>query len=142
MLKETVSLRPFFLAPKTFVKIDGFKNIYNFLLKIFFIEIYEAPFTFRNSTGTEVPAFTFGQTGSSVSTCSTSPYVLVNSIIDIGNIQHFYSSYSIRALRHSPWQADKCVFGGCSGHSGRTGLPGDSRIPCTPYLKDQGRRKV
>ena len=97
VLKETVSLRPFFLAPKTFVKIDGFKNIYNFLLKNFFIETYEAPFTFRNSTGTEVPAFTFGRTGSSVSTCSTSPYVLVNSIIDIGNIQHFYSSYSIRA---------------------------------------------
>ena len=35
MLKGTVSLRPFFLAPKTFVKIDGFKNIYNFLLKNF-----------------------------------------------------------------------------------------------------------
>ena len=86
-----------FLAPKTFVKIDGFKNIYNFLLNFFFIKTYEAPFTFRNSTGTEVPAFTFGQTGSSVSTCSTSPYVLENSIIDIGNIQHFYSSYSIRA---------------------------------------------
>ena len=35
VLKETVSLRPFFLAPKTFVKIDGFQNIYNFLLKNF-----------------------------------------------------------------------------------------------------------
>ena len=29
----------------------------------------------------------------------TSPYVLVNSIINIGNSQNFYSSYSIR---HSP----------------------------------------
>ena len=89
------SKKPSHLAPKTFVKIDGFKNINNFLLN-FFLSKY-APFTFRNSTGTEVPAFTFGQTGSSVSTCYTSPYVLVNSIIDIGNIQHFYSSYSIRA---------------------------------------------
>ena len=99
VLKETVSLRPFFLAPKTFVKIDGFKNIYNFAQKILFIETYEAPFTFRNSssTGTEVAAFTCGQTGSSVSTCPTSPYVLVNSIFDIGNSQNFYSSYSIRA---------------------------------------------
>ena len=35
VLKETVSLRPFFLAPKTFVKIDWFKNICNFLLKKF-----------------------------------------------------------------------------------------------------------
>ena len=35
VLKGTVSFRPFFLAPKTFVKIDGFKNIYNFMLKNF-----------------------------------------------------------------------------------------------------------
>ena len=74
----------------------GLKIFTIFCSKILFIETYEAPFTFRNSTGTEVPAFTFGQTGSRFSTCSTSPYVLVNSIIDIGNIQHFYSSYSIK----------------------------------------------
>ena len=35
VLKGTVSLRPFFLAPKTFAKIDGFKNIHNFMLKNF-----------------------------------------------------------------------------------------------------------
>ena len=34
--------------------------------KIVFIKTYEAPFAFRNSTGTEVPAFTLGQTGSSI----------------------------------------------------------------------------
>ena len=36
-----------------------------------------------------------------------SPYVLVNSIIYIGNSQNFYSSCS---MRHSPWQADKWIF--------------------------------
>ena len=37
----------------------------------------------------------------------TSPYVLVNSIINIGNSQNFYSSYSIR---HLPWRADEWIF--------------------------------
>ena len=37
----------------------------------------------------------------------TSPYVLVNSIINIGNSQNFYSSYSIR---HLPWRADEGIF--------------------------------
>ena len=40
-------------------------------------------------------------------TCPTSPYVLVNSILNIGNSQNFYSSYSIR---HSPWRADEWIF--------------------------------
>ena len=42
-----------------------------------------------------------------ISTCPTSPYVLVNSIINIGNSQNFYTSYSIR---HSPWRADEWIF--------------------------------
>ena len=37
----------------------------------------------------------------------TSPYVLVNSILNIGNSQNFHSSYSIR---HSPWRADEWIF--------------------------------
>ena len=37
----------------------------------------------------------------------TSPYVLVNSILNIGHCQNFYSSYSIR---HSPWRADEWIF--------------------------------
>ena len=64
--------------------------------------------------------------------CPTSPYVLVNPIINIGNIEHFYLSYRIR---HSPWQADECIFGSCSGHSGWTSLPGDSRIPLQTVSK-------
>ena len=130
------------VAPKTFVKIDGYKNIYNFMLKFFAYNLtYEAPFTVRNSTDTEVPAFTFGQTKSSIkrrswSYCSLHKYIqqdrkkestqqyslggkflnfnlsyiticLVNSIINIGNSQNFYSSCSIR---HSPWQGDECIF--------------------------------
>ena len=35
VLKRTVSMRRFFWAPKTYVKIDGLENIYNFTLKIF-----------------------------------------------------------------------------------------------------------
>ena len=42
-----------------------------------------------------------------ISTCPTSPYVLVNLIINIGNSQNFYLSYSIR---HSPWRADEWIF--------------------------------
>ena len=42
-----------------------------------------------------------------IPTRPTSPYVVVNSIIYIGNSQNFYSSCS---LRHLPWQADKCIF--------------------------------
>ena len=30
VLKRTVSMRQFFLAPKTYVKTDGLENIYNF----------------------------------------------------------------------------------------------------------------
>ena len=37
----------------------------------------------------------------------TSPYVLVNSILNIGNSQNFYSFYSIR---HSPWRVDEWIF--------------------------------
>ena len=33
--KRTVSMRRFFWAPKTYVKTDGLKNIYNFTLKNF-----------------------------------------------------------------------------------------------------------
>ena len=43
-----------------------------------------------------------------ISTCSTSPYVLVNSIIYIGSSQNLYSSYSIRRLL--PWRADQWIF--------------------------------
>ena len=35
VLKRTVSMRRFFRAPKTYVKIDGKENIYNFTLKSF-----------------------------------------------------------------------------------------------------------
>ena len=35
VLKRTVSMRRFFWAPKTYVKIDGLENIYNCMLKIF-----------------------------------------------------------------------------------------------------------
>ena len=35
ILKRTVSMRQFFWAPKTYVKIEGKENIYNFTLKIF-----------------------------------------------------------------------------------------------------------
>ena len=35
VLKRTVSMRRFFWAPKTCVKIDGYENIYSFTLKIF-----------------------------------------------------------------------------------------------------------
>ena len=35
VLKRTVSMRRFFWAPKTYVKIDGKEIIYNFTLKIF-----------------------------------------------------------------------------------------------------------
>ena len=35
VLKRTVSMRQFFLAPKMYVKIDGSENIHNFTLKIF-----------------------------------------------------------------------------------------------------------
>ena len=35
VLKRTVSMRPFFWAPKTYVQTDGLENIYNFTLKIF-----------------------------------------------------------------------------------------------------------
>ena len=34
VIKGTVSMRGFFLAPKTYVKIDGLENIYYFTLKI------------------------------------------------------------------------------------------------------------
>ena len=34
-LKRTVSLRRFFWAPKAYVKIDGYENIYIFTLKKF-----------------------------------------------------------------------------------------------------------
>ena len=35
VLKRTVSMRRFFLAPKTYVQTDGLKNIYNFTFKNF-----------------------------------------------------------------------------------------------------------
>ena len=35
VLKRAVSMRQFFWAPKTYVKIDGKENIYNFTLKFF-----------------------------------------------------------------------------------------------------------
>ena len=35
VLKRTLSMRRFFWAPKTYVKINGQENIYNFTLKIF-----------------------------------------------------------------------------------------------------------
>ena len=35
ILKRTVSMRQFFLAPKTYVKNDRLENIYNFYAKIF-----------------------------------------------------------------------------------------------------------
>ena len=35
VLKRTLSMRRFFWAPKTYVKIDGKDNIYNFTLKNF-----------------------------------------------------------------------------------------------------------
>ena len=35
ILKRTVSMRRFFWAPKTYVKTDGYENIYNFTLKGF-----------------------------------------------------------------------------------------------------------
>ena len=35
VLKRTVSMRLFFWAPKTYVKIDGYEKIYNFTLKFF-----------------------------------------------------------------------------------------------------------
>ena len=35
VLKRTVSMRRFFLAPKTYVKTDQLENIYNFMLKFF-----------------------------------------------------------------------------------------------------------
>ena len=34
-LKRTASMGRFFWAPKTYVKIDGQENIYNFMLKFF-----------------------------------------------------------------------------------------------------------
>ena len=33
VLKRTIPMRRFFWAPKTYVKIDGLENIYNFTLK-------------------------------------------------------------------------------------------------------------
>ena len=42
-----------------------------------------------------------------ISTRPTSTYVLVNSIIYIGNSQSFYSSCS---MRHSPWRANEWIF--------------------------------
>ena len=35
MLKRTVSMRRFFWAPKTYVKTDGYENIYIFTLEFF-----------------------------------------------------------------------------------------------------------
>ena len=35
VLKRTVSMRRFFWAPKTYVKINELENIYNFMLKNF-----------------------------------------------------------------------------------------------------------
>ena len=35
VLKRTVSMRRFFWAPKTYVKIDGFENIFQFYAEIF-----------------------------------------------------------------------------------------------------------
>ena len=35
VLKRTVSMRRFFLAPKTYAKIGGLENVYKFMLKIF-----------------------------------------------------------------------------------------------------------
>ena len=35
VLQRTVSMRRFFLAPKTYVKVDGKENIYNFVLNNF-----------------------------------------------------------------------------------------------------------
>ena len=37
VLKRTVSMRRFFWAPKTYVKIDGYENIYNFKLIFFWL---------------------------------------------------------------------------------------------------------
>ena len=37
----------------------------------------------------------------------TSQCLLINSILNIGNSQNFYSSYSIR---HSPWRVDEWIF--------------------------------
>ena len=42
-----------------------------------------------------------------ISTRPPSPFVLVNSIINIGNSEKFYLSYSIR---HSLWRADEMIF--------------------------------
>ena len=42
-----------------------------------------------------------------ISTRPTSPYVLVNSIIYIGNGQNFYSSCN---MKHSPCRADEWIF--------------------------------
>ena len=48
MLKRTVSMRWFFWAPKTFVKIDGYENIYNCWLNNFvYLNLWICFYTWR-----------------------------------------------------------------------------------------------
>ena len=43
ILKRSVSMRRFFWAPKTYVKTDGYENIYNYMLKKFCLSKLDQP---------------------------------------------------------------------------------------------------